>query len=111
MIRPSAVTTVSASTFSRIVPYRTAFVPEARVAAMPPIDASAPGSIGKKRPVCRISSLSAFRVTPACTVASRSSACTASTLFIWLMSMHTPPWIASTWPSSDVPTPYGMIGV
>ena len=35
---------------SFIVPYRTAFVPEARVAAIPPNVASAPGSIGKNRP-------------------------------------------------------------
>ena len=59
----------------------------------------------------RISSFNALRVTPACTVASRSSTCTARTLFIWPMSMHTPPRVASTWPSSEVPTPYGMIGV
>ena len=43
---------------------------------MPPSDASAPGSIGKNRPVCLISSLSCLRVTPACTVTVRSSALT-----------------------------------
>ena len=32
-------------TFSRIVPYLTAFVPEALVAAIPQRDASAPGSV------------------------------------------------------------------
>ena len=53
IIRPSAVTTVNPSTFSRIVPYRTAVVPEARVAVMPPMVASAPGSIGNINPVLR----------------------------------------------------------
>jgi hypothetical protein len=46
-MRPSGRTTVSDSTFSRIVPYRTAVVPEARVAAIPPKVASAPGSTEK----------------------------------------------------------------
>ena len=50
MTRPSASTAVSASTFSLIVPYRTAVVPDARVAVMPPIVASAPGSTGNIRP-------------------------------------------------------------
>jgi hypothetical protein len=44
------MTMVNDRTFSRMVPYRTALVPEARVAAMPPKLASAPGSIGKKSP-------------------------------------------------------------
>jgi hypothetical protein len=35
--RPLGNTTVSDSTFSRIVPQRTELVPEARVAAMPPM--------------------------------------------------------------------------
>ena len=39
--------------FVAIVPERTALVPEARVAAMPPSEAFAPGSTGKKRPVSR----------------------------------------------------------
>ena len=44
-------------------------VPDARVALMPPMEASAPGSMGKNRPVWRISSsTTAFRssVSPAC---------------------------------------------
>ena len=57
-------------------------MPEARVAAMPPIEASAPGSIGKKRPVSRRCSLSCLRVMPGSTTQSRSSALTASTLFM-----------------------------
>ena len=39
------------TTLSFIVPYLTAFVPDALVEDMPPIDAFAPGSIGKNRPV------------------------------------------------------------
>ena len=50
MIEPSGITACSDSTASRIVPYRTAVVPEARVAAMPPSVASAPGSSGKNSP-------------------------------------------------------------
>src|SRR3546814_6667121 len=55
-----------------MVPYRTALVPLARVATMPPIEASAPGSIGKNRPVSRRYSLSCLRRTPGCTTTSRS---------------------------------------
>ena len=79
IIRPSARTTVSPKTFSRIVPYRTAFVPEALVAAIPPSEASAPGSIGKNNPWSLMNSLSCFRVTLACTVQSKSSAFTRNT--------------------------------
>jgi hypothetical protein len=38
------------------------------VEAIPPSVASAPGSTGKKSPVCRSCSLSALRVMPACTL-------------------------------------------
>ena len=38
-------------TFIEHLIYLTAFVPDARVAVIPPIEALAPGSIGKKRPV------------------------------------------------------------
>jgi hypothetical protein len=51
MTSPFGRTTVRPRTVSRIVPYRTAVVPEARVAAMPPIVASAPGSTQKAMPV------------------------------------------------------------
>eukprot|EP00967_Tisochrysis_lutea_P018763 scaffold21262_cov30-Tisochrysis_lutea.AAC.2 len=44
---PEASTAVRPSTFSRMVPYRTAEVPEAPVATMPPMEASAPGSTEK----------------------------------------------------------------
>ena len=77
---------------------------------MPPIDASAPGSIGKKRPVWRISSLTCVRVTPACTVTVRSSALTETTLFMRDRSIETPPCTASRWPSSEEPTPNGITG-
>lgn len=44
MIVPSASTTSRFTTFSLMVPYRTALVPDALVAAIPHRDASAPGS-------------------------------------------------------------------
>ena len=50
MISPEANITVRPVITVFIVPYFTAIVPEAEVAAIPPIDASAPGSIGKKIP-------------------------------------------------------------
>ena len=77
---------------------------------MPPIEASAPGSIGKKSPVSCRCSLSCLRVTPGSTTQSRSSELTASTAFIREQSSETPPCGALTWPSSDVPTPKGTIG-
>src|SRR5690606_2932612 len=77
---------------------------------MPPGLASAPGSIGKNRPVDFSSSLSCLRVTPACTVTVRSSALTASTRFICDTSIDKPPCTASRWPSSDEPTPNGITG-
>ena len=91
IIRPSAITASSASTLSFIVPYLTAFVPEARVAAIPPSEALAPGSIGKNRPVSLRYSFNASLVTPGWTTASKSSVLTLSTLFISLVSIHIPP--------------------
>ena len=44
-------THLRATTLSFIVPYLTAFVPDALVAVIPPIEALAPGSIGKNKPV------------------------------------------------------------
>ena len=77
---------------------------------MPPIVASAPGSIGKNKPVLLISSFSCLRVTPACTVTVKSSALIDKTLFMRLTSMLMPPCTASRWPSSEEPTPKGMTG-
>ncbi len=77
---------------------------------MPPMEASAPGSMGKNRPVLLISSLSCLRVTPGCTVTVRSSALIDSTLFMRDTSMLMPPCTASRWPSSEEPTPKGMTG-
>jgi hypothetical protein len=54
-----------ALTLSRILPYLTVLVPEARVEAMPPSEASAPGSTVNMSPVSRMYSLSCLRVTPA----------------------------------------------
>mmetsp|Transcript_32814 Transcript_32814/g.79772 ORF Transcript_32814/g.79772 Transcript_32814/m.79772 type:complete len:212 (-) Transcript_32814:596-1231(-) len=73
VIVPSAKTHSSANTLSRIVPYRTAVVPDAEVAAIPPMVASAPGSTTKFNPVYRNASFNVFRVTPAPTVAIGSS--------------------------------------
>ena len=108
---PLASTTVSETTLSRMVPYRTVVVPDAPVAAIPPSVASAPGSTGKKRPVPFSSRSSRSRVTPASTVASRSSGRTASTRFIPLMSIEMPPQSACTCPSIEVPAPKGITGV
>src|SRR3954452_14535424 len=93
-----------------MVPYRTALVPEARVDAMPPSEASAPGSIGKNTPWSRRCSFSALRVTPGWITQSRSSAWTSSTLFMSRRSMHMPPAGALTWPSSEVPVPNAITG-
>ena len=101
---------MSDRTFSRIVPYRTAVVPEARVAAIPPRVASTPGSTEKKRPLSRRYLLSCLWVTPACTVASRSPGLTRRIWFIRERSMVTPPRNATTWPSKPLPLPKGIIG-
>ena len=85
------MTTVSPSTFSRIVPYRTAVVPDARVAAMPPIVASAPGSTGNISPVFFRWSFRRRWVSPASTVTSMSSGLSRSTLVIRVRSMVMPP--------------------
>ena len=77
---------------------------------MPPMEASAPGSIGKNSPVSRRYSFNCLRVTPACTVQSMSSDRTARMSFICDRSMQTPPSTAPTWPSSDVPVPNGTTG-
>lgn len=50
MIFPLANTDFVPMIFSFIVPYFTAFVPDARVDAMPPNVASRPGSTGKNNP-------------------------------------------------------------
>src|SRR5690606_35721737 len=78
---------------------------------MPPREASAPGSIGKKRPLSRRYSFSCLRVTPAWTRQSRSSALTSRMAFIRLRSMQTPPFSAAMCPSREVPVPKGTIGV
>jgi len=85
-------------------------VPLARVAVMPPMEASAPGSMGKNRPWSFTASFSALRVTPGCTVTVRSSALMASTRFMRLTSRLMPPCTASRWPSSEEPTPKGITG-
>ncbi len=92
------------------MPYRTAVVPDARVAVMPPMVASAPGSIGNIKPVFASALFNCTRVTPASTEASRSSGLTRSTRFISRNEIVIPPCKAWTWPSSDVPAPKGTIG-
>ena len=73
---------------------RTAVVPEARVEAMPPMVASAPGSMKNVSPVFSSAFASCMRLTPASTVASRSAELTRSTRFICRMSMQMPPRVA-----------------
>jgi hypothetical protein len=86
------------------------FVPDALVAAMPPSDASAPGSTEKNRPSRPSRFSSTVRRTPACTVASRSSTLTRTIRSIRLVSTETPPCAARMWPSSDEPVPNGITG-
>ena len=107
---PSAVMTSNASTLSFIVPYRTELVPEARVDAIPPMLALAPGSIGKKRPVSRSAEFNSMRVSPGSTTQSKSSLFTARRPFICEKSTETPPNGAFTCPSNEVPAPNGTIG-
>ena len=83
MISPLGRTTVRPEITVLIVPYFTAIVPDADVAAIPPRAASAPGSIGKNTPSSRRYSFSCFLVTFACTLQSKSSAFTLNTLFIF----------------------------
>src|SRR5262245_48870978 len=78
---------------------------------MPPSVASAPGSTGKVRPVLFSALFSWRRVTPASTVASRSSALTRTTRFISRRSRQMPPRVAWTCPSREVPAPNGTTGI
>ena len=61
-------------------------VPLAFVAAMPPKEASAPGSTGKKRPVPFRASFKALRVRPGSTTQEKSWGLTSRTRFIRLRS-------------------------
>ena len=65
IILPSGSTTSKPRTCSLIVPNFTVFVPDALVAHIPPIEALAPGSTGKKSPVSRKNEFKSFLVTPA----------------------------------------------
>ena len=77
---------------------------------MPPIVASKPGSSGNVSPVdCRWRS-SCLRVTPASTVASRSSALTRRIRVMRERSIVTPPRTGITCPSSEDPAPNATIG-
>lgn len=85
-------------------------VPEAPVATIPPIVASAPGSTETKTPSGRRRASRARRVAPACTTTSRSSSERVPIAFISRMSTVIPPARAMTWPSSEVPAPNGTSG-
>ena len=85
-------------------------VPDAFVAAMPPMLASAPGSTVNQRPWPAAAALSALRRTPACTSAWRSAGRTASTRSSRERSSEIPPATGMTWPSSEVPAPNGVTG-
>jgi hypothetical protein len=85
-------------------------VPDARVDAIPPMVASAPGSTENMSPLFFNALASSRRVTPASTVASRSSSPMRRIRFISRRSIVMPPCNACTWPSSDVPAPNGTIG-
>ena len=85
-------------------------VPEARVAAIPPSEALAPGSTGKNSPVARSSRFSSSRVMPGWMRTSMSAWLTSSTRFIRLKSTTTPPRTAWLCPSSEVPVPQAVTG-
>ena len=78
---------------------------------MPPSDASAPGSIGKNRPVSRKSSFNCLRVTPASTVDVQILGADPQDPVHLRQIDEMPPLTAATWPSSEVPAPKGMTGV
>ena len=65
MISPFGKTTVKPEITDFMVPYFTAIVPDAEVAAIPPKAAFAPGSIGKKTPSSLKYSFSCSLVTQA----------------------------------------------
>ena len=90
IISPFGKTTVKPEMIVLIVPYFTAIVPDADVAAIPPRAASAPGSIGKKTPSSLRYSFNCYLVTLACTLQSKSSALTLNTLFIFSSDMVIP---------------------
>ena len=77
---------------------------------MPPIVASAPGSTQNAVPVLASALFNCRCVTPASTVASRSSALTRSTRFMRDRSRDTPPCTGLTCPSSELPAPKGTTG-
>ena len=110
IILPFASTTSRPRTFSRIVPYLTAVVPDARVAAIPPKEAFAPGSTGKNKPSDLNSLFSCSLVTPGCTITSMSSGFILSTLSICIISRQIPPLLAKAFPSNDVPVPQATRG-
>ena len=110
IIRPSDITTFRPITFSFIVPYLTAVVPEARVAAIPPIEALAPGSTGKNNPNSFKLMLSSSLVIPGCTVTSISSGFTFKIFFMFSKDKVTPPFTGIEFPSRLVPVPQGITG-
>ena len=85
-------------------------MPLARVAAMPPIERVGAG-VDREEEAGVADLVVDLRPRHArLTVTVRSSALTASTLFMRDRSMLMPPWTASRWPSSDEPTPNGITG-
>mmetsp|Transcript_11009 Transcript_11009/g.36191 ORF Transcript_11009/g.36191 Transcript_11009/m.36191 type:complete len:496 (+) Transcript_11009:321-1808(+) len=109
-MRPSESTAVMEMTLSRIVPYRTAVLPEQRQAHIPPMLAPGPGSSGKKSPCGLSISFSSTYPSPASTVTSSSSTLRRFRAFISFMSRHTPPTGVRVCPSSEVAPPYGTRG-
>ena len=75
---------------------------------MPPSVASAPGSTGKKSPYSPAARSSAVRVTPAWTVALRSSGAISTIRFSRERSRLMPPRVGITWPSRLEPAPNGV---
>ena len=111
IICPSGKTIVNPKTFVLIVPYLTAIVPEAEVEHMPPIDASAPGSMGKNTPWSFKLLFNWILVTAASTLQSKSSLFTSNILFKFSRLREIPSAFPTTCPSKEVPAPKGTIGI
>ncbi len=111
--RPSASTTASPSTASRVTPYFAHSRPPAFVAMLPPIDeiARLAGSGANQRPRGASASLRSPFSTPGSTTASSSASETSRMRFIRETSSTIAPGLAMAPPARPVPAPRGTTGV
>ena len=111
--RPSASTTASPSTASRVTPYFAHRRPPAFVAMLPPIDeiARLAGSGANQRPSGASRSLRSPLSTPGSTTASSSASEISRMRFMRERSRTIAPGLAIAPPASPVPAPRGTTGV